>query len=172
MAAVREPTSAAVRSVFGKMKEFKALLFKLYYLPCGLDRWYSLSLLKKPIKAHIPLSLCIYRELKKKLDHSLSFCRHLLSPLHHLFFDIMSLKWFQIDSKWISLWGEQTEIETITISQIKGNHRTRFFKVPWQHKTEFRKFDENMGQREPDYAVDDLFLLWWQHQRLIACSLT
>lgn len=72
----------------------------------------------------------------------------------------MSLKWSEIDSKWISLRGVQTEIETFAVSQIKGNHRTRFFKVPWQQNTEIRKFDENMGQREPDYTVDNLFLLW------------
>lgn len=167
---MREPTSAAVRSVFGKMGEFKALQFKLHYLPCSLDRWCSLSLLKKHIKAHVPLSLCIYRELKKKKKkktwaecseqiirlHSIAICFHLFT----MYFCFMSLKWSEIDSKWISLLGMQTEIETITISQIKGNYRTRFFKVPWQQNTETRKFDENVGQREADYTVDNLFLLW------------
>lgn len=152
MTAVREPTSAAVRNIFGKMGEFKALWFKQHYSSCGLDRCHSLSSLKKPTKARIPLSLCIHRELTKTsaegaeqiiLLHSVTIC----FPLFTIYFYIMSLKWSPIDSKWISLWGKQTEIERIAILQIKGNHRGRFFKVPWQQNTEILKFDENMGQR-------------------------
>lgn len=105
-------------------------------------------------KAHksIPLGLCIHRELTKTsaegaeqiiLLHSVTIC----FPLFTIYFYIMSLKWSQIDSKWISLCGEQTEIERIAILQIKGNHRGGFFKVPWQQNTEILKFDENMGQR-------------------------
>lgn len=90
------------------MGEFKALQFKLYYLPCGLDRWCSLSLLKKHIKAHIPLSLCIYREFtkkKKKLEsseqitrlHSVAICFHLFTMYFLLYVLKVVWNWFKVD---------------------------------------------------------------------------
>lgn len=48
----------------------------------------------------------------------------------------------------------------IAVSQIKSNHNGRFFKQQWQQNNDILKFDENMEHREPDYMVDDLFLLW------------